>query len=576
VLIAHETTPILSNPSPAETRVSTLQQAVEAAAASGSCLMFAQGDREVQLLKWSDLLDRAWRVAQHLLGLGLERGGRVIVMLPTSEAWATTFFGAILAGGVPVPVGPTFSFGGIERYVDTVRHIAKDAEARFFVGTEHVRQHLAALRAGNPCLEHFMLPDEIDCAPRSVRALPSRSPDDLAVLQYTSGTTSDPKGVMISHRALLANAYMIGERVGMSPRDTGVSWLPLFHDMGLVGALMTSLYWHYPLLLMPAEAFLMHPRRWLQRVTELRATLSVAPNFAYQSCVERISERHAEALDLTRWRCAFNGSEMVRPTTLNAFVERYAQRGFKGSAFLPVYGMAENTLAATFPRRGGGWTSLTLDRTELERNHRARLSAGGPSSMEIVSVGTPLAGTRVGIEDDSGRFAEPGVVGEIVIRSGSLMSGYFHNDEHTARALRDGWLHTGDLGFVHEGELFITGRAKELIIKRGRNYYPDDIESVAAEVGGSQIMQVAAFSCPNEAAGTEDIVLVLETKAIASHERETLDKAINGALIAAFGIRADATVFVPPRTIRRTTSGKVQRTALRAQYMQGQITRAAS
>jgi acyl-CoA synthetase (AMP-forming)/AMP-acid ligase II len=568
---------LLVNAESVATAVDTLPAAVERAAAAGARLLLAKGDQPPRVVTWRDLQDQAARVAQHLLQLGLEQGGRVVLMLPTGEDWLASFFGTLLAGGVPVPVGPTFSFGGIDKYVSTVQHIARDAGARFFIGSQHAEAHWPALTENNPTLQHFLRPESLrtGLGTRTLR-VPSPSAGDLAVLQYTSGTTSLPKGVMLSHHSLLANAHMIGKRVGMTPSDVGVSWLPLFHDMGLVGALMTSLYWHYSLLLTPVESFLMHPRRWLQSISSLRATLTVAPNFAYQTAVDRISDRHADGLDLSSWRCAFNGSEMVRSSTLNAFGARFGKNGFCRSAFLPVYGMAENTLAATFPPREASWVATTLKRDALERR-RVEPAPPGDGAVEIVAVGTPLAGTRVAIQGDDGRDVPLGVLGEIAVRSPSLMDGYFRNDTATQAALRNGWLRTGDLGFIADGQLYVTGRAKEIIIKRGRNYYPDDLESAAMEASDNgSVRAAAAFGCPDEATGTESVVLVLETKRIDEQERLDLDKAVNGALIAAFGIRADVVVFVPQRTIPRTTSGKVRRTALRAQYLSGQLVRAST
>jgi acyl-CoA synthetase (AMP-forming)/AMP-acid ligase II len=566
----------LVNPEPVEITSATLPEAVEQAAASGAYLLYAKGDQEPLRLPWQLLRERAWGVAQHLLHRGLRRAERVVVMLPTGPDWLSAFFGTLFAGGVPVPVGPTFSFGGIDKYIRTVHHIAVDAGAAFFVGGEHAEAHLSTLRENNPTLKHFLRPEALTGGPPSTRPLPSPLADDLAVLQYTSGTTSLPKGVMIRHGALLANAHMIGKRVGMGSHDVGVSWLPLFHDMGLVGALMTSLYWQYPLLLMPVESFLMHPRRWLQYITRLRASLAAAPNFAYQTAVDRIVERHAQGVDLSSWRCAFNGSEMVKGATLRAFSDRFGQRGFQASAFLPVYGMAENTLAATFPPRETPWTACTVERDALEQS-RVVPSAPGNGAVEVVAVGTPLAGTQVAVHDAQGHEQPQGRLGEIVVKSPSLMDGYFRNEPATARVLRDGWLHTGDLGFVHAGQLFVTGRAEEVIIKRGRNYYPDELEAAAIEAADNGVVRgAAAFGCPDEATGTESVVLVLETKSISAEEREALDRAVNGMLIGGFGIRADVTIFVPQRTIPRTTSGKVQRTALRARYLRGGLSQAAS
>ena len=306
----------------------------------------------------------------------------------------------------------------------------------------------------------------------------------------------------------------------------------------------------------------MQPRRWLQWIARRRATLSVAPNFAYQLAADRIADRHLEGIDLSSWRCAFDGAEPVRPSTLRAFEDRFTRIGFGDTAFQPVYGMAENTLAATFPRAGTRWTS--------------RLVGDARHSSPLVSVGTPLAGVSIEIVDSEARVVPEGRIGEVRLRSPSLMDGYFRDDASSARAVRDGWLHTGDLGIMHQGELYVTGRAKELIIKRGTNYHPEDLERIASEAGERHVLRAAAFGCLDEASGTERIVLVLETQSIAALERDQLVKTINGALIAMLGIGADVTVMVPPRTIERTTSGKLRRTALRERYLGGTLAGAAS
>jgi fatty-acyl-CoA synthase len=451
---------LLHNPAVFTPRFASLGEALEAAGQAGSHLWLAAGDQPPAILSYRELLARATLAAHHLVEHGLRRGDRVIIMLPTGEAWLLAFFGTLLAGGVAVPIGPTFSFGGLERYALTIRHIAIDAGARLFVGTQAVEPYLPVLREGNTSLEEFIRPELFTAKPRSSHPVATASASDLAVLQYTSGTTGLPKGVALSHRSVLANAHMIGERVGMNPRDVGVSWLPLFHDMGLVGALMTSLYWHFPLLLMPPESFLMHPRRWLQAITRLGATLTVAPNFAYQMVIDRTGERHLRELKLDTLRCAFNGSEAVLPSTLRALGERLGDRGFDLDAMLPVYGMAENALAATFPDRGERWQSLRLDRAELEVAGRAVPPKDGDSDVEIVSVGTPLSGVSLEIRGASGQRLPSDTVGEVAIRSPSMMDGYWQKPDQTGRVLTDGWLLTGDLGFVHDGRLYLIGRAK--------------------------------------------------------------------------------------------------------------------
>ena len=549
----HVTPSLLVNETTFSLETDTLPAALERSAAEGALLWLAAKDKDAVELPMRDLLDRANRVARHLIALGMKPGERAVVMLPTSEGWLAAFFGTLLAGGVAVPLGPNLSFGGMDRYASTVRTILSAAGARFMLGNDAIETHLPALRALGTPLEHFVRADLALELPAADVVLPSLSADATAVIQYTSGTTGTPKGVMLSHRALLANAYMIGERSGMSPSDVGVSWLPLFHDMGLVGALLTSLYWRYPLLLMPVESFLLQPRRWITWMSKKRATLSVAPNFAYQFAVDRVAERHLAGLDLSAWRKAFNGSEAVRPGTLRGFAERFGPFGFDESAFEPVYGMAENALAATFPETGKRW-------------HTAR-----HAGRELCSVGTPLSGVSVGVVDEAGRPVESGESGLIRLASPSLMDGYFENEAATSEVLRHGWLDTGDLGFVRDGELFVTGRRKELIIKRGRNYAPDELEGVALEVTKGRVLRAAAFGAPDEREGTERIVLVLETRPNTAHERDLLSRDVSGALVAAVGVGPDVTVVVPPHTIERTTSGKLRRAALRSRFLEGTL-----
>jgi acyl-CoA synthetase (AMP-forming)/AMP-acid ligase II len=536
--------------------VTTLPEALERSAHAGAHLWTAEKDADAIELSLREILDRATRVAKHLMHEGLHKGDRVVVMLPTGPEWLAAFFGVLLAGGVAVPVGPNLSFGGMDRFAETVRAILDDAGAHVLVGNKAIEPYLPALKGDGKVLETWVRVDEV---PEHHAPVIFPSPDDAsaAVIQYTSGTTGRPKGVVLGHRSLLTNAWMIGERAGMKTTDVGVSWLPLFHDMGLVGGLLTTLYWRYPLLMMPVESFLMQPRRWLQWMSKKRATMSVAPNFAYQLVVDRVADRHLEGLDLSAMRHAFNGSEAVRPSTLRGFEQRFGRIGFDGAAFQPVYGMAENTLAATFPRVGARWTSRAHD--------------GG---LEFTSVGTPLVGVSVAIVDAEGKPIGEGGVGEIRLRSPSLMHGYYRNEEATEAVLKDGWLRTGDLGFVKDGELHVTGRAKELIIKRGRNYPPDDFERIAVEAGKGRVLRAAAFGNANEAQGTEDVVVVLETRpTVTEHEREQLTKDVFGALVAELGIGADVTLTVPPRTIERTTSGKLRRAALRTRWLEGKLPR---
>lgn len=546
---------LLINTQPVTAAHGSLASALEAAASGGAHLAFARRASEVLVLPYRELLEQSARAAKSFLWHGLRRGDRVAVMLPTSPDWVVAFFGAILAGGIPVPLGATTTFSGIERYAATVRHVLVDCEALFLVATGPDDRVMQVLRREPVPNLLCLTPEVLRSGAALTRPLPSPDANALALLQYTSGTTGRPRGVMLSQRAILNNAFMIGHGLQMSDRDIGVSWLPLFHDMGLIGGLMTALYWKYPLTLTTPESFLIQPKQWLELVSSLRATLTVAPNFAYQLVCDRLTEAQVSKLDLSSLRAALNGSEMVRADTVSRFDEKFRAAGLAANRTLAVYGLAENSLAATFSPVG--------------RDLRGGPHRAPGRATTVASVGSPLAATAICVHDQSGRELAPGTVGEVVIESASLMDGYFRNASATQLAFRDGWLRTGDVGYVEDGELYVTGRAKELIIKRGRNYYPDDVERLAQEAGLGAVRTAAAFSCSSDARGTEDVVLVLETMPLASHERSELEKRINAAVIDELGIGIDAFVFTIPRTIARTTSGKVQRGALRERFLAG-------
>jgi acyl-CoA synthetase (AMP-forming)/AMP-acid ligase II len=349
--------------------------------------------------------------------------------------------------------------------------------------------------------------------------------------------------------AMLAGAVPV-------PLATPMSWLPLFHDMGLVGVLLTSICHPYPVHVMSPESFVMRPSRWLDLVSRVRATLSAAPNFAYEMCAARATEAELDDVRLDSWRVALNGAEPVHASTVRRFVDRFTPLGLGSDVVMPVYGMAEATLAVSFPGLDRKLTTLAIDRGALERDQRARPLAGGHPA---VSVGVPVAGTAVRVRSEEGGDAPVGGVGEILVQGPSLMDGYFRNEEASLAAISNGWLRTGDLGFLHDGRLFVTGRAKELIIKGGRNLHPYDVERVASEVEGVRLGSVAAFGRPNAESGTDDLVVVIESTGADADRRARLASAVRGELLAVLGVKPDEVRVCPVGTVPRTTSGKVRR-----------------
>lgn len=567
--LAHVVNPLRCAPR-SETLIDTLEQN---AAGGGMYVTFLDYKNQPHPVTYREALEGAHRYARYLRNRGLRPDGKVIMLLPTGKDYLFAFHGVQLAGGVPVPCAPPYMLGDTDKYLSHLRHIVRNSEAEFFVTETRYKSVVGSMVGDDNRLKHVVLAPEVVDEPALNPMLPSLSGDQTALLQYTSGTTSVPRGVVLTHRNLLSNVYGIGTALEASSADVGIGWLPLYHDMGLIGVLFTGLIWAFPLYLMRPEAFALRPHWWLENITRYRVSISPAPNFAYNTCTQRVTDAQLAKLDLSSWRVALNGAEPVDHRTVEEFKQRFGAVGFPTGALLPVYGMAENSLAATFPDRASPYVVECLDREALEQQGRARPSTNGARfPYHAVSVGYPLAGQEVAIRGDDGSIVEEGRVGEILVRSPSMTSGYYHQEEESARVLRDGWLHTGDLGYILGRRLSVTGRRKELIIKRGRNYYPYDIERVAATISGVRKGCVAAFACYNQAAGTEDLVVVAEMQEEDGRENARIESEINGELLACLGVGADRIVLVPPRTIPKTSSGKIQRVSCRDRYLRGQLT----
>ena len=568
------------NDVPCELRAATLIEALERGAAEDRLYLdLLDGRNRSHEYTYADVLAGARRWAAHFAEFGLRRGARIVLLLPTGADFVFAFFGAQIAGGVPVPCAPPFTFGGLEKYVANLKHIVRNCGAEVFVTNARFKKAIGAVLSDRNAIRHLVLAGEVPegPVPDALRFAPV-APQDVAFLQYTSGTTGQPKGVVLTHANLVANVHGIGLGLGMCRDDVGMSWLPLFHDMGLIGVLFTCLYWQFPVHVMAPEHFILHPHRWLENITRFRVTLSPAPNLAYHLCMRRVTEEQFEKLDLSSWRIALNGAEPVDAETVARFQERFSKVGFGAKVLFPVYGMAENSLAATFPDIEQPYVVRRVDRVALEQEGRVALapvSSGddteGVLPYHAVSVGYPLAGQEISVVGDDGAILPQGRVGEILVRGPSVTEGYYENRKETRRVLKDGWLRTGDLGFVSERRLFVTGRKKEMIIRMGRNYYPYDIERVAASVDGIRKGCLAAFACQNAESGSEDIVLIAETREKDGEVRARIRKEINGELLGALGVRADQIVLAAPKTIPKTTSGKIQRTACRDRYLAGQL-----
>lgn len=544
-------------------------EALEKAAESGPGF-FNVLDRKNQenILSFAKVLDAGRRAANFLLNRGVRRGQRIIILLPTSEEFLTSFFGALMAGAVPVPIASPLTFGSLDRYFQNLRNIIANSKCSFFLTNKRIKQSLADNAFAG--IEPIEIIDVMDIGDekRIHGGLPSLDPADAAFIQYTSGTTGAPKGAVISNRAVMHNCNGIKLMMGVSSDAVAVSWLPLFHDMGLVGMLLTGLFLECQIHLMPPESFMMKPLRWLENISRYKGTISTAPNFSYKYCCKRIDDKDIDSLDLSSWKFALNGAEPVCAETVLDFQEKFSSAGFLPNAFLPVYGMAENSLAATFSSIDSPCRVQQIDRTILGSKHIAIAATAGAPAVKVVSVGKPLPGQEISIVGADGEVLEEFHVGKIMIKSPSCMEGYFNNPEETEKVLQGGWLDTGDLGYMSSGRLYITGREKDLIIKMGRNYYPYDIERVAGEAEGVRNGCVAAFSVQNHETGSEDIVIMAETK-LKGVDLDAFKKRINASVLAALGVGADFIVPVPPKTIVKTSSGKIKRTDCQKIFWKG-------
>jgi 1-acyl-sn-glycerol-3-phosphate acyltransferase len=439
--------------------------------------------------------------------------------------------------------------------------------------TVHETQRWArALRAQVESLRCVVAVDALVGAPGRKGGGVTVEAGDTALLQYTSGSTAHPKGVVLSHSNLLANLRAMGDAVGVAPSDVFVSWLPLYHDMGLIGAWLGSLYHGFALIVMPPLAFLARPVRWLQAIHDHRASLSGAPNFAYELCVRRIQDRDLEGLDLGSWRWAFNGAEPVSPSTIERFRDRFAQCGLRPEALAPVYGLAESAVGLTFPPPARGPLIDRIDREAFARSGRAHpTTAMGSSALRFPSCGAPLPGHEIRVVDAVGHEVGERQEGRIEFSGPSATSGYYRDPEATARLFDGAWLDTGDLGYIAGGELYVSGRVKDLIIRAGRTLHPDEFEEAIGDLPGVRKGCVAVFASTDHVSGTERVVVLAETRETSPETRAALSGQIRARATDLAGVPPDEIVLAPPHTVLKTSSGKIRRAASRDLYERGAI-----
>ena len=524
-----------------------------------------------EVITYRALKEGAERVAAGLLRLGFEPGEAVVIMLPTGRDYFLVFFGALLAGGVPVPIYPPARAAHIEEHLRRHAAIVANCRGAVMVTVAEARPLARLLRSQVETLRHVVTPNELEEVPGGL-AMPVLGAGDTAFLQYTSGSTGDPKGVVLSHANLLANIRVMGEVLEVGPDDVFVSWLPLYHDMGLIGAWLGSLHFAVPLVIMSPLAFLARPQRWLWAIHRYRGTLSAAPNFAYELCLRRIADADIDGLDLSSWRMAANGAEAVSPETVERFGARFAAHGLRRAAVMPMYGLAENSVGLAFSPLDRGPLIDRVERRALsELGHARPAPAGDEAAQAIVACGRPLPGHQVRIVDAGGRELAERRVGRLQFKGPSSTSGYFRNADATRGLFQGEWLNSGDLAYIAGGDIYITGRAKDVIIKAGRNIYPAEFEEAIGELPGIRAGNVAVFGSMDADGGTERLVVLAETRKRDTAGRAELMARINAVATDIAGMPPDDIVLAPPNTVLKTSSGKIRRAACRVLYEQGLI-----
>ncbi|WP_439886622.1 AMP-binding protein [Pseudomonas sp. MBLB4123] len=534
--------------------------------------LLGDGD-EAEAIGYLALQQGATAVAAGLQQRGLEAGQRVALMLPTGRDFLFGFFGILLAGGVPVPIYPPMRLSQIEDHLRRQAAILDNAGASMLITVSEARLLARLLKPQVPSLREILGVAELAADGDRLRAVPRRA-DDLAFLQYTSGSTGQPKGVMVSHANLLANLRAMGTALRVSGEDVFVSWLPMYHDMGLIGAWFGSLYYGFELVLMSPLAFLARPARWLRAMHQYGGTLSAAPNFAYELCLSKLEARELEGLDLSRWRLVLNGAEPVNPDTLQRFAERFAAYGLAPTAVTPVYGLAEGTLGVAFPALGRGPRVDWVRREAFQASGRAQpVEPGSPDALRFVCCGQPLPGHQLRVVDEQGVELPERTEGHVQFKGPSTTAGYFANPQESARVRHGPWLDSLDLGYMAGGELYLSGRAKDLIIRGGRNIYPYDVETAVGNLPGLRKGCVAVFGSGDAASGSERLVVLAETHEQDAEARRDLRLAINRVALDLTGVPPDDIVLAPPHSVLKTSSGKIRRAASRELYERGEVGR---
>jgi fatty-acyl-CoA synthase len=547
----------------------TFVEAIEYAAQSEKGLNFHDMRGELaEVYPYVRLREDALDCARRLLAMGIGKGDRVALIADTAAPFAALFCGAVYAGAWPVPLPLPTTFGGRENYIEQLALQLGSADPTILLYPPELADMCGEAAARQGC-QGF---DWASFAEREAPEveLPTAEPDDICYLQYSSGSTRFPTGVAVTHRALLHNLYGHSTSMEVGEGDRAVSWLPWYHDMGLVGCFLSLIANQVSVDYLKTEHFARRPLAWLDLISRNKGTtLSYSPTFGYDICARRISSQSnvADRFDLSRWRIAGNGADMIRPDVMQGFVNAFAPAGFKAGAFTPSYGLAEATLAVTVMPPGEG---IRVELVEEERLSGTRRDLSRPARYRaIVNCGKPLPDMEVAIRDENGASRGDRQIGKVWCRGPSVMHSYFRNAEATADCMVDGWLDTGDMGYMAEGYLFIVGRAKDMIIINGKNHWPQDIEWAVEQLPGFNHGDIAAFSVEMDN-GEEAPAVLVHCRVSDPEDRLRLRDTIRDKVRAITGMNC-VVELVPPRSLPRTSSGKLSRAKAKKLYLSGEI-----
>ncbi|CAB3638598.1 2-succinylbenzoate--CoA ligase [Paraburkholderia phenoliruptrix] len=528
-------------------------------------IVVLEDDASSHAITYAALHAAALRVSRGLRELGVGPGDTVALMLPTGSDYFACFAGILLVGAIVVPVYPPARSAQIDDHLARHAAILSNARARVMIAPSHARAARLLAKARIPTLHDIVTAPELMGETDTETYVPQA--EDVALLQYTSGSTGTPKGVVLTHANLLANIRAMGETARIEADDVFASWLPLYHDMGLIGAWFGPLYFGIPLIIMSPLSFLARPARWLQTISRHHATLSAAPNFAYERCTRKIEEAELDGVDLSSLRLAFCGAEPVSASTMRAFASGLANHGFSATALTPVYGLAENTLGLTFSEPGRGLRTDRISRARLANSQHAAQAESPDDVLELVSCGRPLRGNQIRVVDAARNERPERAVGRIEFRSLSATRGYFQNPDLTARLIHDGWIDTGDLGYMADEELFITGRVKDLVIRAGRHFFPYELEAAVGLLPGVRAGCVAVCGAPDVETGTDRLIVIAETRATDPAALAAMRTAINEASVTLLGAPPEEVALVPAHSILKTSSGKIRHSATLDLYL---------